>query len=187
MKVAEFEKEFEKYRERGFPMEIAIAKAIAHSIAPNVPGVWRTVIPRIKEESAKREQIINATPEKYKEEVKELLACTREIKEMRNGQVGWGWFFIHFSCEDWCYILDSANSTLPEIINGEYEIIKDSHGYSAKIKPPKDDIIILRTNSNPEAHFEIIGIITACYAWLLEVRLSERGKKAIDNLMRKLV
>jgi len=184
--MADFEEEYRKYKEREFPDEIAAAKALAHTIAPKTPGVWREILLMISEAEFRREDIIAQSPNGFEEEVKELLACTRTIREMREGRLHCGWFYVDSEQDGW-YIVYSTNYSLPESIGEEeYEQIESRNGQIFKFKVDEDIPTILRTNSYESAEYEWIGLFFWGSAWLLEVRRSERGIKAIEQLERKI-
>ena len=170
--------EFEEYLERGFPEEIAVLKAVAHYFASGVPGVWREIESVIREIAWKREEIIYAVPEKFRGAVRELLACTRTIKEMCNEEVGWGWFSVT-KVEEGKYCVISSNKTLPYIVGVDVEEINE---FEFEFSVNEGGMVMLFSQANQDANFEIVGILTKYNAWLLEVRLSERGKKALNKL-----
>jgi len=175
--------EFEDYLKRGFPEEIAVLKAVAHHFAPTTPGVWREIESVIREIAWKRRNIIESVPEKYKDAVKELLACTRLIKYMNNLTLSWGWFNIALDIKTYTYFVTSQHSSLPYIIpykvvtRGDFEFYTDF-----EFVVEKGELVMLRTNANSSANFEIIGLFITDDGWLLEVRRSERGLKAISTL-----
>jgi len=175
--------EFEEYLERGFPEEIAVLKAVAHHFAPETPGVWREIESAIREIAWKRRNIIESVPEKYRDAVKELLACTRLIKYMDNLTLSWGWFNIALDIKTYTYFVTSQHPSLPYIIpykvvtRGDFEFYTDF-----EFVVEEGELVMLRTNANPSANFEIIGLFITDDGWLLEVRRSERGLKAISTL-----
>ena len=175
--------EFEKYLEREFPEEIAVLKAVGHHFASGVPGVWREIESCIREIAWKRRNIIESVPEKYSDAVKELLACTRLIKYMDNLTLSWGWFNIALDIKTYTYFVTSQHPSLPYIIpykvvtRGDFEFYTDF-----EFVVEKGELVMLRTNANPSANFEIIGLFITDDGWLLEVRRSERGLKAISTL-----
>jgi len=175
--------EFEEYLERGFPEEIAVLKAVGHHFASGVPGVWREIESCIREIAWKRRNIIESVPEKYKDAIKELLACTRLIKYMDNLTLSWGWFNIALDIKTYTYFVTSQHPSLPYIIpykvvtRGDFEFYTDF-----EFVVEKGELVMLRTNANPSANFEIIGLFITDDGWLLEVRRSERGLKAISTL-----
>ena len=176
--------EFEKYLEREFPEEIAVLKAVAHHFAPEMPGVWREIESAIREIAWKRRNIIESVPEKYKDIVKELLACTRIIKGIRDGEVGWGWFSITLDIKTYTYFVTSQHPSLPYII--PYKVVTKSSDFEFytdfEFTVEEGELAMLRTNANLSANFEIIGLFITDDGWLLEVRRSERGLKAISTL-----
>jgi len=176
--------EFEEYLESGFPEEIAVLKAVAHHFAPTTPGVWREIESAIREIAWKRRNIIESVPEKYKDVVKELLACTRLIKYMdRDFTLSWGWFNIALDIKTYTYFVTSQHPSLPYIIpykvvtRGDFEFYTDF-----EFTVEEGEVVMLRTNANHLANFEIIGLFITDDGWLLEVRRSERGLKAISAL-----
>jgi len=175
--------EFEEYLERGFPEEIAVLKAVAHHLAPETPGVWREIESAIREIAWKRRNIIESVSEKYKDAVKELLACIRLIKYMDNLTLSWGWFNIALDIKTYTYFVTSQHPSLPYIIpykvvtRGDFEFYTDF-----EFVVEEGELVMLRTNANPSANFEIIGLFITDDGWLLEVRRSERGLKAISTL-----
>ena len=175
--------EFEKYLEREFPEEIAVLKAVAHHFASETPGVWREIESAIREIAWKRRNIIESVSEKYKDAVKELLACTRLIKYMDNLTLSWGWFNITLDIKTYTYFVTSQHPSLPYIIpykvvtRGDFEFYTDF-----EFVVEEGELVMLRTNANPSANFEVIGLFITDDGWLLEVRRSERGLKAISTL-----
>jgi len=175
--------EFEKYLEREFPEEIAVLKAVAHHFASETPGVWREIESVIREIAWKRRNIIESVPEKYRDAVKELLACTRLIKYMDNLTLSWGWFNITLDIKTYTYFVTSQHPSLPYIIpykvvtRGDFEFYTDF-----EFVVEEGELVMLRTNANSSANFEIIGLFITDDGWLLEVRRSERGLKAISTL-----
>ena len=175
--------EFEEYLERGFPEEIAVLKAVAHHLAPETPGVWREIESAIREIAWKRRNIIESVSEKYKDAVKELLACIRLIKYMDNLTLSWGWFNIALDIKTYTYFVTSQHPSLPYIIpykvvtRGDFEFYTDF-----EFVVEEGELVMLRTNANPSANFEIIGLFITDDGWLLEVRRSERGLRAISTL-----
>ncbi|HDN73700.1 MAG TPA: hypothetical protein ENG16_01580 [Archaeoglobus sp.] len=111
------------------------------------------------------------------------------LKSLYDGTVGWGWFTI-MDCDpegdqlelgEW--YIDSANSTLPAVVgNCEVSITRDKHGHGKIVRVPRDGLVILRTNARDDAEYEIIGLLLYNDAFLLEVRRSERGIKAIEEI-----
>ncbi len=180
--MPEFEEEYRKYKEREFPDEIAAAKALAHSLAPSTPGVWRVILQVVSEAESVRENIVAWTPDGFEGEVKELLACTRTIREMREGRLHCGWFWVEYGGCNW-YVVHSANSSLPYTV-GEEDIIDG--GRTFRFKVAEDIPTILRSNANEEADYEWIGLFFWGSAWLLEVRRSERGLRAIEDFERSI-
>ena len=176
-------KEFEEYLERGFPEEIAVLKAVAHHFASGVPGVWREIESCIREIAWKRRNIIESVSERYSDAVKELLACTRLIKYMDNLTLSWGWFNIALDIKTYTYFVTSQHPSLPYIIpykvvtRGDFEFYTDF-----EFVVEEGELAMLRTSANPSANFEIIGLFITDDGWLLEVRRSERGLKAISAL-----
>jgi len=176
--------EFEKYLEREFPEEIAVLKTVAHHFAPETPGVWREIESVIREIAWKRRNIIESVPEKYKDAVKELLACTRLIKYMDNLTLSWGWFNIALDIKTYTYFVTSQHPSLPYII--PYKVVTKSSDFEFytdfEFTVEEGELAMLRTNANPSANFEVIGLFITDDGWLLEVRRSERGLKAISAL-----
>lgn len=186
--MSEFEEEYRKYKERGFPDEIAAAKALAHSLAPSTPGVWRVILQVVSEAESVRENIVAWTPDGFEGEVKELLACTRTIKEMHQGILHCGWFYVEYEGQGW-YVVRSANHYLPVCVGEEeYEAIDDEDecAQAFKFRACEDIPTILRSNANEEAEYEWIGLFFWSSAWLLEVRRSERGLRAIEDFERSI-
>ena len=181
--MPEFEEEYRKYKGREFPDEIAAAKALAHTIAPTTPGVWREILTAAKRADMKRRAVLQYTPSEFEEEVKELLACTRKI----NTSLLCGWFYIEYGGCNW-YVVHSSNHSLPECVGEEeYEQIEnDRYAQSFKFKVSEDIPVILRSNGYEDAEYEWVGLCFNCCAWLLEVRRSERGIRAIEQLERKI-
>ena len=176
--------EFEEYLERGFPEEIAVLKTVAHHFAPEMPGVWREIESVIREIAWKRRNIIESVPEKYKDAVKELLACTRLIKYMDNLTLSWGWFNITLDIKTYTYFVTSQHPSLPYII--PYKVVTKSSDFEFytdfEFVVEEGELAMLRTNANSSANFEVIGLFITDDGWLLEVRRSERGLKAISTL-----
>jgi len=189
LRMPEFEEEYRKYKERGFPDEIAGAKAFAHTIAPKTPGVWREILLMISEAEFRRENIIVQSPDGFEEEVRELLACTRTIKEMHQGILHCGWFYVKYEGQGW-YVVRSANHYLPVCVGEEeYEAIdddEDEYAQAFKFRVCEDIPTILRSNGDENAEYEWIGLCFNHCSWLLEVKRSERGIKAIEQLERKI-
>jgi len=183
--MTEFGEEYRKYKERGFPDEVAAAKALAHTIAPKTPGVWRAILQAVREAEDVRENIITWTPDGFEGEVKELLACTRTtrtIKEMHQ-YLHCGWFWVEQESDGW-YVVHSSNRNLPYTVGEEeYEVIDDD---TFKFRVSEDILTILRSNANEEAEYEWIGLFFWYSAWLLEVRRSERGLRAIEKLCERI-
>jgi len=176
--------EFEEYLESGFPEEIAVLKAVAHHFAPTTPGVWREIESAICEIAWKRRNIIESVPEKYKDAVKELLACTRLIKYMDNLTLSWGWFNIALDIKTYTYFVTSQHPSLPYII--PYKVVTKSSDFEFytdfEFMVEEGELVMLRTNANSSANFEVIGLFITDDGWLLEVRRSERGLRAISTL-----
>jgi len=177
-------KEFEEYLERGFPEEIAVLKAVAHHFASGVPGVWREIESCIREIAWKRRNIIESVSERYSDAVKELLACTRLIKYMDNLTLSWGWFNITLDIKTYTYFVTSQHPSLPYII--PYKVVTKSSDFEFytdfEFVVEEGELAMLRTNANSSANFEVIGLFITDDGWLLEVRRSERGLKAISTL-----
>jgi len=182
--MGRIEEEFEEYLKRGFPEEIAVLKAVAHHFASETPGVWREIESVIREIAWKRRNIIESVPEKYRDAVKELLACTRLIKYMDNLTLSWGWFNITLDIKIYTYFVTSQHPSLPYII--PYKVVTKSSDFEFytdfEFVVEEGELAMLRTNANPSANFEIIGLFITDDGWLLEVRRSERGLKAISIL-----
>jgi len=179
--LTKFEQEYKKYKERGFPDKIAAAKAFAHTFADGTPGVWREILVMMSEAEFRRENIIARAPNGFEEEVKELLACTRTIKEMHQ-YLHCGWFWVEYESNGW-YVVHSTNSSLPYTV-GEEDIIDG--GRTFRFKVAEDIPTILRSNGDENAEYEWIGLCFNYCSWLLEVRRSERGLQAIEQLERKI-
>ena len=182
-------KEFEEYLERGFPEEIAVLKAVAHHFASGVPGVWREIESCIREIAWKRRNIIESVSERYSDAVKELLACTRLIKYMDNLTLSWGWFNITLDIKTYTYFVTSQHPSLPYII--PYKVVTKSSDFEFytdfEFVVEEGELAMLRTNANSSANFEVIGLFITDDGWLLEVRRSERGLKAISTLEEVLM
>ena len=175
--------EFEEYLESGFPEEIAVLKALAHHFAPTTPGVWREIESAIREIAWKRRNIIESVSEKYRDAVKELLACTRLIKYMDNLTLSWGWFNIALDIKTYTYFVTSQHPSLPYIIPYKVVTRGDFEFYTNfEFVVEEGELVMLRTNANSSANFEVIGLFITDDGWLLEVRRCERGLKAISTL-----
>ena len=183
--MGKLENEFREYKVKGFPDEIAAAKALAHSLAPSTPGVWRVILQAVSEAEAVRENIIAWTPDGFEEEVRELLACARTIKEMHQGILHCGWFYVEYEGQGW-YVVHSSNHSLPECVGEEeYEQIEDD-GYAQVFKFKVKSLALLRSNGWEEAEFEWVGLFYDSDAWLLEIRRSKRGLRAIEAIEEKI-
>ena len=136
----------------------------------------------VSEAESVRENIVAWTPDGFEGEVKELLACTRTIREMREGRLHCGWFWVECESNGW-YVVHSANSSLPYTV-GEEDIIDG--GRTFRFRVCEDVPTILRSNANEEADYEWIGLFFWGSAWLLEVRRSERGLRAIEDFERSI-
>lgn len=181
--MTEFEEEYRKYKERGFPDKIAAAKAFAHTFAAGTPGVWREILEMISEAETRRQFIILMIPDGFEEEVKELLACTRTIKEMHQGILHCGWFWVEYESNGW-YVVHTTNRNLPVCVGEEeYEVIDDD---TFKFRVSEDIPTILRSNGDESAEYEWIGLCFNYCSWLLEVRRSDRGLKAIEDFERSM-
>jgi len=178
--------EFEEYLNSGFPEEIAILKSVAHHFAPTTPGVWRELRDAIEKIAKIRVEIIDSVPEKYRDAVKELLACTRTIKKMdvETYAVGWGWFSVELleTLTGRHRILSSNLSIMDIVPSSVVTKWNEEDGEAEFIVRDNDELVMLRSNISSTADFEIIGLFWWADACLLEVKRSVRGQKAIAVL-----
>lgn len=132
-----------------------------------------------------KERLIRAVPEKYRDDVKEILKYAKEIREMHNGRVSWGLFAVCNYGMDGEFFIWSMERVPPEIVPPEYVI--EERMFVKAVNVPRNEIALLRTWVEPTARFEIIGLLLyPATAYLLKVDI-EDGCDAVFRLEDKLL
>jgi len=171
-------REFVKYTKRGFPIHLAMCKALAHTFAPKVPGVWRAVLSTLHEQRELRIKILDSVHyRRIKDALAELLACTRKI---------------YCEIPDIWVVEEGGIRIAYEGVEEEGRKVRcfytvETDDFKERVEVGLGEIravfsdVTFSSNPHKPAEFAYVGIITCEGAYILEVRLSERGKEALDE------
>jgi len=176
-------RELVKYTKKGFPIHLAMCKALAHSFAPKVPGVWRTVLSTLHEQRELRIRILDSVHfRKIKDALAELLACTRHIYR----EIPDIWVVEEGD------IRIAYEGAVEEGRKVKCVFTVETDDFKERVEVGLGEIraifsdVTFTPNPHDPAEFAYVGIITCEGAYILEVRLSERGRDALEELRHAL-